>query len=105
MDFMTNSVSQMDLLRLPETMRQRTHHESKYQHPSPSQTPRLALSVEEVAEVLGISRAHVWRLHSSGHIPRPVRLGRSVRWDRKTLEAWLEAGGPPRDRWESMRQP
>lgn len=65
---------------------------------------KLALSANEVAEMLGISRAHVWRLLSSGRIPRPVRLGRSVRWNRKTLEDWLEAGGPPRDRWENLHQ-
>lgn len=62
---------------------------------------KLALSAQEVAEVLGVSRAHVWRLHSSGRIPKPVRLGRAVRWNRKTLEDWLEAGGPSRDQWES----
>ncbi|MBK8915406.1 MAG: helix-turn-helix domain-containing protein [Phycisphaerales bacterium] len=61
---------------------------------------RIALSAEEVADVLGISRAHVWKLHSIGKLPRPVRLGRVVRWDRKILEAWLAAGAPPRDRWE-----
>lgn len=61
---------------------------------------RIALSAEEVADVLGISRAHVWKLHSIGKLPRPIRLGRVVRWDRKTLEAWLAAGAPPRDRWE-----
>lgn len=67
-------------------------------------TPRLAVSAEEVAKLLGISRAHVWRLHSSGRIPRPVRLGRAVRWNRKNLEAWLEAGGPPREQWEFLRR-
>ena len=63
---------------------------------------RLALTAEEVAELLGISRAHVFRLQSSGRLPRPIRLGRAVRWPRITLEAWLAAGAPPRDRWEEM---
>ena len=30
---------------------------------------RLAISADEMAELLGISRAHVWRLHSQGRIP------------------------------------
>jgi excisionase family DNA binding protein len=64
---------------------------------------RIALSAEEVALLLGISRAHVFRLASSGRLPRSVRLGRAVRWDRTTLEAWLTAGAPPRDRWEAMQ--
>jgi len=64
---------------------------------------RLALSAEEVAEALGISRAHVFRLASSGRLPSSFRLGRAVRWDRATLEAWLAAGAPPRERWEELR--
>jgi len=64
---------------------------------------RLALSADEVAVLLGISRAHVWKLASTGRLPKPVRLGRAVRWDRKNLEAWLAAGAPSRDRWESER--
>lgn len=64
--------------------------------------PRLALSAGEVAKLLGISRAHVWRMHSSGRLPPPVRLGRAVRWERAAIEGWLSAGAPSRDRWESM---
>lgn len=60
---------------------------------------KLAISADEVAELLGISRAHVWKLTGTGRLPKPVRLGRAVRWDRKNLEAWLAAGAPPRDRW------
>ena len=90
--------------RLTEMMRQPNPDVTKVDRTPPQQVLKLALSVEEVAQLLSISRAHVWRLHSSGRIPRPVRLGRSVRWDRKTLEAWLEAGGPPRDRWEATRR-
>lgn len=65
---------------------------------------RLALTAEEVAERLGISRAHVFRLQNSGHLPRPVRLGRSVRWPCAVLESWLAAGAPPRERWEALQR-
>ena len=85
-------------------MNNHTQHTKETVRLKSADTFKLALSVEEVAEVLGISRAHVWRLHSSGRIPKPVRLGRAVRWNRKTLENWLEAGGPPRDRWEILCQ-
>lgn len=69
----------------------------------PQGVAKIALSAEEVADALGISRAHVFKLHSSGRLPRPVKLGRTVRWPRQDLEEWLAAGAPPRDRWESMR--
>lgn len=64
---------------------------------------RLALSVDEVAGLLGVSARHTWKLHATGRVPRPVRLGRSVRWQRKELLAWLDAGAPTRDRWEATR--
>jgi len=65
----------------------------------------LALSVEAVAQLLDISPRHVWALHSSGRLgPLPVRFGRAVRWNRRELEEWLDAGAPTRDRWLAMRR-
>jgi excisionase family DNA binding protein len=64
----------------------------------------LAVTADEVAELLGVSRAHVWRLHSSGRLPSPVRFGRAVRWDRQMLAQWLAAGAPPRVKWEEMNK-
>jgi excisionase family DNA binding protein len=72
--------------------------------PTSAATNRLAITADEMAELLGISRAHVWRLHSQGRIPRPVRLGRAVRWDRATIERWLAVGAPSRERWEAMHK-
>jgi len=55
------------------------------------------LTAEEVAVALGISRALVWKLHSIGKLPSPVRFGRAVRWHRATLDRWIAAGAPPRE--------
>ena len=66
-------------------------------------TERLAIPAPEVAELLGVSERHIWGLNSSGRVPRPIHLGRSVRWDRAELKAWLAAGAPPRDTWERMK--
>jgi excisionase family DNA binding protein len=74
---------------------------SKFQHTV--ETDRLALNAEEVAKLLGISSRHLWALNSSGRLPRPIRLGRSVRWRIEELRAWLAAGAPVRDRWETIR--
>ncbi len=62
----------------------------------------LLLKPADAARLLGISRATFYRLHSSGHLPLPVRLGRSVRWRSGELKAWVEAGCPERSRWEVM---
>ena len=62
----------------------------------------LAIPADAVARLLCISVRHLWGLNASGRVPRPVRLGRSVRWDRAELERWLAAGAPSRDHWEQL---
>jgi excisionase family DNA binding protein len=52
------------------------------------------LSADELAEWLKISKRTIWRLKSAGAIPQPVKIGRSVRWQRTDVAAWLEKGCP-----------
>jgi predicted DNA-binding transcriptional regulator AlpA len=61
----------------------------------------LALPAKAVAELLNISERHLWTLHASGRLPRPIRLGRATRWRADELRAWLAAGAPSRDCWEA----
>ena len=70
--------------------------------PDPNLAAPLMLTADEFAATLRISRAHFWRLESEGKLPAPVRLGRAVRWDRRVVEAWLDAGAPPRQQWEQI---
>lgn len=51
---------------------------------------RLTLSVNEVAEVVGISRAHAYELVRVGRIPS-LRLGRRLVVPRKALERFLDS--------------
>jgi excisionase family DNA binding protein len=53
---------------------------------------RLWLSYPEVEIIAGFSRTTIWRLIKSGEI-KSARYGRSVKVNRRSLEAWLEAGG------------
>lgn len=50
-----------------------------------------ALSAQQIAEILGISRVHAWRLISSGEIPS-FRLGRLNRVPRAAIEHLLTYG-------------
>lgn len=52
-------------------------------------TIRHLLTVEEVAQRLGIGRSLAWRLVREGQLPS-VRLGRLVRVPERALENWLE---------------
>ena len=46
------------------------------------------LKVREVAEVLRIARSRAYELVADGEIPA-VKIGRSVRVNRKELDRWL----------------
>lgn len=50
------------------------------------------LDVGAVAEMLGVSARHVYRLADAGKMPRPVKLGAAVRFDREVIERWIESG-------------
>ena len=71
--------------------------------PQDSSEP-LALTARDLARLLNVSPRHLATLNATGRLPRPIRLGRSVRWGRDELREWLSAGCPCRDRWEAMRE-
>ncbi len=61
------------------------------------------LSTRDVAKVLGISLATLWRKISAGQIgPRPVKIGRIQRYRPDELQAWIRAGCPGRAQWDAM---
>lgn len=64
--------------------------------PDPA-TPVL-LSVGNVAGLLNCSKQHVRRLADAGRMPRPMKLGGLVRWNRTEIEKWIAAGCPERRR-------
>ena len=47
------------------------------------------LDVRTVADLLDCSARHVYRLADAGRMPRPIKLGKLVRWRRSAVEAWL----------------
>lgn len=59
----------------------------------------LLISADELAGMLGCSPTHVWRMHSGGKLPKPMKLGRLTRWRDAEVRAWIEAGAPPRASW------
>lgn len=63
----------------------------------------LALPAGDVARLLKVSPRHLASLNATGRLPRPVRFGRSVRWNAEELRQWLSAGAPSRDVWEQLK--
>jgi excisionase family DNA binding protein len=62
----------------------------------PAILPAL-LDVRAVAQLLNCSQRHVYRLADAERIPRPVKLGALVRWDRVDIEDWIAEGCPSCD--------
>lgn len=60
------------------------------------------MTAKKAAKYLTISRAHFYKLVKSGRAPGPIRLGGAVRWRRRELDAWVEAGAPPRTQWDAI---
>ena len=48
------------------------------------------MSINEVAEILGIPAATLYGWRYKGEGPRGYRVGRFVRYRRSAVEAWLE---------------
>ena len=70
----------------------------------PSYKDPLLVSARELARQIGVSLRHIWRLNSMGKLPKPLKIGHSVRWISSEIEAWLEAGAPDRKKWEAMKK-
>ena len=58
--------------------------------------PPALLDVRAVAALLGCSPRHVMRLVASARFPKPIALGRLVRWRRTDLDAFLSDAGSGR---------
>ena len=54
----------------------------------------VMLTIDDVATLLQCSSRQVYRLSNSERMPRPVRLGSLVRWNRQVLEEWISLGCP-----------
>ena len=56
--------------------------------------PMQLIDSREVAALLKISPRTVWRLLSGNKLPRPVKIGRNVRWILRDIETWVSNGCP-----------
>ncbi len=61
------------------------------------------LNTKAVAERLSISPSGVRKLRDSGRILKPLKLGRSVRWDADELDDWIRQGCPPLEKWKTIK--
>lgn len=50
------------------------------------------VSARTAAAIVGVSRRSWWRFVGQGQAPKPIRLGRCVRWRVAEIRAWIEKG-------------
>ena len=68
-----------------------------------AESPAKLIDVRNVAELLGCSIRHVYRLSDAGRMPAPVKLGSLIRWPRIAIEDWIAAGCPSSRRLNALR--
>ncbi len=66
--------------------------------PAPSQPLQCLLSIQELAERLGVSRSAIYSLRYEGQGPPFVRIGNQVRYQPEAVDTWL------RERTENGRR-
>ena len=65
--------------------------------------PVLAVSAEELAAMLGLSKRSVNSYHQAGLIPKPFKLAGRTLWNVDEIRRWLDADAVARDRWEALK--
>ncbi len=68
-----------------------------------NQNMRL-LNAKSLGQLLALSKRQVFRLNSCGKIPKPLKIGGSVRWSAEEISNWLAAGAPDRKAWEIVKE-
>ncbi len=66
----------------------------------PDKQLALLIDTREVARLLNVCDRTVFGMNKDGRMPKSVKIGNAVRWNREELQAWVNAGCPPRDNWE-----
>lgn len=62
------------------------------------------LTVPQVAGILNCGESVVRQRDKKGLLPLSVRIEGTILWNRYELSKWIDAGCPPRQKWEQIKQ-
>ncbi len=65
---------------------------------TPAESSAKLLDVQAVAEMLGVSQRHIYRMADGGKMPQPLKVGSLNRWPQFSIEEWISSGCPRCDR-------
>lgn len=49
------------------------------------------VDMKEITKLTGLTDKWFYKLIQEGQFPKPIKLGRSSRWQKSQVEAWLQA--------------
>ena len=61
---------------------------------TPPDDQGLLIDTRQACKLLKVSPRTLWRMYNSGEMPKPIRIGRVVRWNFEELRAWVNEGCP-----------
>ena len=62
------------------------------------------LTAKNLGQLLALSKRQISRLNSCGKLPKPLKIGGSIRWDCRTVEEWVLLGCPDRAEFEARQK-
>lgn len=60
------------------------------------------LTIDQVAELMNVCPRTINRLNAAGKLPKAIKIGRALRWNRVELMTWLNYGGLARAKWQPI---
>ncbi len=83
----------------PMTPIERSQH-AMFGGQKPPDNMGLLLTTREAAKLMKVSDRTLWGWSNEGKMPKPIRIGQSVRYCYEELRAWTNAGCPPQSEWK-----
>lgn len=62
------------------------------------------MDIKQTAKLLNVSTSRIYSMRSSGQIPLAIRLGKTIRWNKKELVEWIQEGCPPLQKWLILKK-
>ena len=82
-----------------------TSHENEHWTPAPPALEPLAVGARDLARILGISEATLWRWDAGGELgPGGVKKRGRRLWCVAEVKEWVAAGMPSRDAWLALKR-
>ena len=81
-------------MELPEARLRASQH-AHFGGQKPPEDKGLLIDSRQAAKLLKVSERTLWKMHTTGEMLAPIRIGRAVRWSLEALKKWIEAGCPP----------